>query len=333
MTVTAFLLVALAALVAAAATASLLYVVLGFAGRRYERDVGLAQLAEVSFSELQGVVEQGLRGRGLGALREERDDGSAAGSPDLLLSDGSALQLLRLKHGSGLLVDAAGILDLANRRDARRATAAIFATTGAVSREALAAAEQSGVQVISGPALWDLVRDQLPPRIRERIANRRGGELRKRSSLLALGSLLAGAFGALLGMQIVNAPPAPATPATAPESSTPRRAPAPADAPMPAPAPPAALDEPLDEAALIARRAEAVQQVRLFGPVYNASWSTASTLVVVLRPDADLDDDTTFERVCEVLQPTQELRTSRVQIELLGADPAKTRAARWRQCQ
>lgn len=336
MTVPALMTIVLAALVVAGIAAFVLFHLLGFAGRRHEVDVGLAQLAELSFSELQGVVEQGLRGRGLGALREERDDGSAAGSPDVLLSDGTALQLLRLKHGAGLLVDAAGILDLANRRDARRATAAIFATTGALSRDALAAAEQAGVQVVHGPALWDLVQHQLPPRLRERIANRRGTELRKRSTLLALGSLLAGSVGALVAVQLTGAPAVqPAAAVSAPVSeSAPVAAPAPVTpSAAPAPAAPQPPAEPLDEATLTARRAEAVGQVRLFGPVYSASWSTASTLIVVLRPDADLDDDSTFDRVCEVLRPTEELRTSRVQLELLGADPTKTRAARWRQCQ
>ncbi len=334
MTVPVLLATVFAALLSTAVAAGVLYHLLGFAGRRHEHAFGLAQLAELSFGELQVVVEQGLRERGLGALREEREDVFASTSSDVLLTDGSALQLLRLKHGAGLQVDAAGILELANRRDARRATAAILVTTGSLHRDALAAAGQSGIQVVHGPALWDLVHHHLPPRLRERIANRRVVEMRKRGSLLVLGSLLAGACGAFVASKLAELAFRP--PARSAEQAPVRTAPTRTLGPPPpssAPAENRVRAEPLDAETLAQRRADAVHQVRQFDTVSHAIWSTASTLVVVLEPDADLDDDSTFEQVCAVLRPTEELHSSRIQLELLGADPAKTRAARWRQCQ
>lgn len=342
----------LIAVIVAGVVAAIAYRVLGLARDRYEVESGLAQLGQISWHELQVLIGLGLRGRGLGAVGGDHDDATGSAS-DLLLSDGETLQLLRVKHGSGLQVDEHTVFDLATRRDARRAKSAILATTGKVRGPARLAAREANITLLAGPELWSLVSEHLPPRLRERIANRRRSTLRNRIGLLIGSSALAGTAALALTFHVMRADILPTRPteqaaqpvATTPPAmeSAPDTAPmepatvVPATAPAPAvataravPQPPA---PPLDEATLQERRREAVQQVRAMPAVQTARWSTASTIEVTLRANANLQDDSLFVAVCDVLRPTEELRVSRVQLEISGGDPSKAPTARWRQCQ
>ncbi len=372
-----FLFAGFAAVVTTAIVAAILYRTLGLARDRYEVSSGLAQLAQISWHELQVLIGLGLRGRGLGAISSGDHDDPKGGASDLLLTDGEALQLLRVKHGGGIQVDDHTIFDLATRRDARRAAGAVLATTGSVSRAAQLAAKDAAITLIAGPDLWTLVNEHLPPRLRERIASRRRNTLRTRLGVLIGSSALAGA-GALalvfhLGRaELIFAPPpheeaqavaaasqvpVAVTPATtilqpsrsegaqpkavaeavaSPAQAAPELPPPPAPtsaAPVDVAGSVAALPEPLDEAALQERRRDTAQSVRFIAEVFSARWSTASTLEVELKPTADLLDDSLFDRVCAILHDTEELRFTRVQLQLKDADPTKGLAARWRQCQ
>ncbi|MGQ0800856.1 MAG: restriction endonuclease [Pseudomarimonas sp.] len=376
-----FLFAGLAAVATTAIVAVVLYRVLGLARDRYEVSSGLAQLAQISWHELQVLIGLGLRGRGLGAISSGDHDDPKGGASDLLLTDGEALQLLRVKHGGGIQVDDHTIFDLATRRDARRAAGAVLATTGSVSRAAQLAAKDAAITLIAGPDLWALVNEHLPPRLRERIASRRRNTLRARLGVLIGGSALAGASALALVFHLARAnlifatppdataaaaitgsqQPVAVTPATtilqpaqsdvAARAATSVATPAPANtaagvaatvpatasaaASVPANAPTSAFavpQQPLDEAGLQERRRETAQSVRTIAEVFSARWSTASTLEVEIKPTADLLDDTLFERVCAILHDTEELRFTRVQLQLKDADPTKGLAARWRQC-
>jgi len=339
----------LIAVIVAGVVAAIAYRVLGLARDRYEVESGLAQLGQISWHELQVLIGLGLRGRGLGAVGGDHDDVTGSAS-DLLLSDGETLQLLRVKHGSGLQVDEHTVFDLATRRDARRAKSAILATTGKVRGPARLAAREANITLLAGPELWSLVSEHLPPRLRERIANRRRSTLRNRIGLLVGSSALAGTAALALTFHVMRSdilPGGAAEPAVATTPPTMEAAPDPAavepapvvPATTPAPAVTAARSvpqppaPPLDEATLQERRREAVQQVRAMPAVQTARWSTASTIEVTLKANANLQDDSLFVAVCDVLRPTEELRVSRVQLEIAGGDPSKAPTARWRQCQ
>lgn len=373
-----FLFAGLAAVATTAIVAAVLYRVLDLARDRYEVSSGLAQLAQISWHELQVLIGLGLRERGLGAISSGDHDDPKSGASDLLLTDGETLQLLRVKHGGGIQVDDHTIFDLATRRDARRAAGAVLATTGSISRAAHLAAKDSAITLIAGPELWALVNGHLPPRLRERIANRRRNTLRTRLGVLIGSSALAGA-GALALIfhlaraELIFAPsadtitstaapidqePVAVTPATtilqparsdsAPVSTADEpAAPAAAATEVPAtvskqagvqtteavPTTAALPQTPLDEGGLQERRRETAQSVRALAEVFSARWSTASTLEVEIKPTADLLDDSLFDRVCAILHDTEELRFTRVQLQLKDADPSKGLAARWRQCQ
>lgn len=372
-----FLFAGLAAIVTTAVMATVLYRVLGLARGRYEVSSGLAQLAQISWHELQVLIGLGLRGRGLGAISSGDHEDPKGGASDLLLTDGEALQLLRVKHGGGIQVDDHTIFDLATRRDARRAAGALLATTGTVSRAAELAAKDAAITLIAGADLWALVNEHLPPRLRERIASRRRNTLRTRLGILIGSSALAGAGALALVFhlaraELIFAPPArtaagvdagagqvpvavtPATtilqpagtgsvPAaitsddTASQAIVSAEVPALAESITESPTGVAATtsapsQEPLDEAGLQERRRETAQAVRTIAEVFSARWSTASTLEVEIKPTADLLDDSLFDRVCAILYDTEELRFTRVQLQLKDADPAKGLAARWRQC-
>lgn len=349
------LVASLAAVLIMAAVGAVLFRTLGLARDRYEVDSGLAQLAAISWHELQVLIGLGLRGRGLGAVGSGDHDDAKGGASDLLLSDGSGLQLLRVKHGGGIQVDDHTIFDLATRRDARRASGALLATTGTISRIGEVAAKDAGIKLISGAELWSLVSEHLPPRLRERIANRRRTTLRNRLGIL-IGSV---AFSGVLTLALVYhlaraelifaspsvaetarstaAPSAPPPDGVTPDATAETVAEAPAAAPRPAPATapssPRVARAPLDEAELQSRRRDSAQSVRAIGEVFSARWSTASTLEVELRPTADLQDNSMFDRVCAILADSDELRFTRVQLQLKDADPTKGQTARWRQCQ
>jgi hypothetical protein len=352
-----FLFAGLSAVIATAVVAAILYRVLELARDRYEISSGLSQLAQISWHELQVLIGMGLRSRGLAAVSGGDHDDHKVGAADLMLSDGKGLQLLRVKHGGGIQVDDHTIFDLATRRDARRAGSAMIATTGKVSRIGDQAAKEAGITVIAGLELWSLVSDHLPPRLRERIANRRRATLRNRIGVLIGSSALAGAGALALVFHLARADlifadpksaptvavTAPAAPVAAPVASA-ERPPAssatePASAPVastpvaqPTPTPPEAR-APLDDAALQERRREVVKLVRTIGAVTTVRWSTASTLEVELQPDADLQDDSMFDRVCTILRETEEeLRLTRVQLQLKDGDPSKGLTTRWRQC-
>ncbi len=372
-----FLFAGLAAIVTTAVMATVLYRVLGLARGRYEVSSGLAQLAQISWHELQVLIGLGLRGRGLGAISSGDHEDPKGGASDLLLTDGEALQLLRVKHGGGIQVDDHTIFDLATRRDARRAAGALLATTGTVSRAAELAAKDAAITLIAGADLWALVNEHLPPRLRERIASRRRNTLRTRLGILIGSSALAGAGALALVFhldraELIFAPPArtaagvdagagqvpvavtPATtilqpagtgsvPAaitsddTASQAIVSAEVPALAESITESPTGVAATTSapsqgPLDEAGLQERRRETAQAVRTIAEVFSSRWSTASTLEVEIKPTADLLDDSLFDRVCAILYDTEELRFTRVQLQLKDADPAKGLAARWRQC-
>jgi len=372
-----FLFAGFAAIVTTAVMATVLYRVLGLARNRYEVNSGLAQLAQISWHELQVLIGLGLRGRGLGAISSGDHEDPKGGASDLLLTDGEALQLLRVKHGGGIQVDDHTIFDLATRRDARRAAGALLATTGTVSRAAELAAKDAAITLIAGADLWALVNEHLPPRLRERIASRRRNTLRTRLGILIGSSALAGAGALALVFhlaraELIFAPPAqtaaavnagagqmpvPVTPATtilqpagtgsvpaaitsddtASQAIVSAEVPALAESITESPTGVAATtsapsQEPLDEAGLQERRRETAQAVRTIAEVFSARWSTASTLEVEIKPTADLLDDSLFDRVCAILYDTEELRFTRVQLQLKDADPAKGLAARWRQC-
>lgn len=341
-------------MLATGTVAVILYRVLGLARDRYEVTSGLAQLAEISWHELQVLIGLGLRGRGLGAINSGDHEDTKAGASDLLLTDGTTLQLLRVKHGGGVQVDDRTIFDLATRRDARRASAALLATTGRVSTAGTLAAKDASITLIAGADLWALVSEHLPPRLRERIANRRRTTLRNRLGVLIGSSALAGACALALVFHLSRAGFILGSPSAAPVAhTTPAEAPNPGVAVTPAadvgeatpapaaptePAPAAAnaaptVSVPLSESDLLLRRRDTAAEVRNIGVVVSARWSTASTLEVELRPNSNLQDDTLFERVCAILRDTEELRFTRVQLQLRDADPAKGPAARWRQCQ
>ena len=372
-----FLFAGFAAIVTTAVMATVLYRVLGLARNRYEVNSGLAQLAQISWHELQVLIGLGLRGRGLGAISSGDHEDPKGGASDLLLTDGEALQLLRVKHGGGIQVDDHTIFDLATRRDARRAAGALLATTGTVSRAAELAAKDAAITLIAGADLWALVNEHLPPRLRERIASRRRNTLRTRLGILIGSSALAGAGALALVFhlaraELIFAPPAqtaaavnagagqmpvPVTPATtilqpagtgsvpaaitsddtASQAIVSAEVPALAESITESPTGVAATTSapsqgPLDEAGLQERRRETAQAVRTIAEVFSARWSTASTLEVEIKPTADLLDDSLFDRVCAILYDTEELRFTRVQLQLKDADPAKGLAARWRQC-
>ena len=90
---------------------------------------------------------------------------------------------------------------------------------------------------------------------------------------------------------------------------------------------------PLSEEQLQSRRANAALEVRNNPNVAFATWQTKSTLE--LRLNAVLDDkalDALVQYVCSVLLEREELRYTRLQLEVPSNNPGQPFIARWRQC-
>src|SRR5690606_28965486 len=115
-----------------------------------------------------------------------------------------------------------------------------------------------------------------------------------------------------------------------------------ASSPRPIPATPEAVvpeatatlpDANLTEEQLLSRRANAEMEVRSNPAIAVAAWQTKSTLLV--RLNAALEDEaleSLVQDACDVLLQREELRYTRLQLDIPTDTPDQPYVPRWRQC-
>ena len=320
--------------------------------RQEELKAGVAALANMKWRESVGLVLQAMAREGYVEEPSSRQPGD--GGSEFLLRRGDKLNLLSYKHGTAYRLGEANVRDFANGVQLQGAHNGILVTLGSAESFARDLARRYGVELIDGDELWPKVRSFMPHSLMEGIQAKAAGQTRQGLWLGVGASFLLGAIAFVLGPALDEAPASPGPEgAAASTAALPVQPPAPAEAEASATGDPVdpgtpSLGQPQTAAQQVAaaqramaeiaalteqdkaeRRREAAARVAQIASIENAAWSTNSTLVLrLIRSDGE-DGDLVAE-VCRSLVQFEELRFTRLQLELAGAAEGRVR---WRQCQ
>ena len=331
-----------------------------FSKAKVELAVALEQLRGLKWRKFAHFVIALLEKRGLNIDEEDRQPGE--GGVDLMMRRGTARYIVQCKHGSAYHLNADGMQELVKLINVHGAAGAILVNAGTPDSSQHPAATRHGIEVLEGRDLWQQLEPRLPFDIVEHIHQETAQRMqRKRRSALAAGGLFAligGVAGFLLSAPLREPePPAitapgplvPAAPAAAPSVTADQPAATANGAPMAMP------DPNLSEEDAEQHRQLAEKAVLALTGVKNASWSTRSTMVLVLplpseqtagdgngapSTDADTDAGSTVEdplaplvrTICDELTRFEELRYTRLQISYANPRNDDEARVRWRQC-
>lgn len=293
--------------------------------RNHEIGRGLAALAGMRWREFSGFVVEALQAQGFEADRLESSP-KGGQTADLKLTRNGESWLLSCKQGLNYRIDASHVASLADAVRFAGASGGIVATLGTIQKDAQASSR--GMELMDGQAVWALVEPLLPAGLRREL-----GEYAQRRNIREL--VLAWVVALLLGGAVafatsngadsnsegedagVSAPSTAASTATPAAGEQDSDAPTAATAAQDAPAAPAAVaaspppDSGLDETQ---QRRKVVERVRQLAGIKQVSWSTRSTLLVVM--DGSVADGPAFTgSICAILENYEALRASRLQLQ------------------
>lgn len=331
-----------------------------FSRRNLELSVALEQLRGLKWRKFAHFVVALLEKRGLSIDEQDRQPGE--GGVDLMMRRGNARYIVQCKHSSAYQLNDAGIQELVKLIHMQSAAGAILVNAGNADSRLHPLANRHGVEILEGRELWEQLESCLPFDIVEHIHQETARRLqrKRRSALAAAGlfALIAAAVGFLLGgpaqepaPSVISAPPDPPprqtteqTPAAVPKEAT-------SASETTATGIPAAMPDPdMSEAEIARRREQAEKNVLALTGIQNASWSTRSTMVLVLPlpddsaatsadsgegDDKPTDEDPLAElvrSVCDELTRFEELRYTRLQISYADPNDENEARVRWRQC-
>jgi restriction system protein len=272
---------------------------LRFGGRRrMAAAAGTRALAAMRWREFSQFVVTALS-----------DSGASGGPADLLLRRDQRTWLLACRQSPDFRVTGKQVEEMGHAVRQRGAAGGVIATLGRIAPRLARTTER--VELVDGRALWELIEPLLPAGLQDHVAEQ--VQRRQRRALLgawlaALGLGIAVAFAfSLFGgggaPPEATRPPAAAAPVGDPVDAPVRTA----DAPAIAPAAPAETITGDDDAT----RQAVLEAVNAVEGVDRSVWSTRSTLLVLLQPDAgDVRNG-----VCAALERYEALRASRVQLQ------------------
>ncbi len=296
-----------------------------FRTERVEARAGIALLCAMRWNEYSRLISEVLKDRGMqpaGADRTPGQDGF-----DLLFARGTACYLVQCRNGANQTVTSAAVSQLHSLVQVQEADGAIIVSCAGASPDASKLAHERRIEILAGPELWAHVKPWVAHD--QRVDAESVAQTAKRQRLLsaALVALLA-AIAAFTVIRLYAPEPSAPPPIAAP-AAAPARAPAAA----PTPGTPTLPDANLTEQQLASRRASAVMEVRDLTSMASASWSTRSTLQISLRePLEDAELAVVVEDVCRSLLQHEELRYTRLQIDVPGNGSEQPAQVRWRQC-
>ncbi|MGH8073986.1 MAG: restriction endonuclease [Lysobacter sp.] len=278
---------------------------------------GLRALAAMRWREFSRFVIEALQQQGFEASRIE-PDANRGQQADLLLNRDGQTWLLSCKQGINYRITPTMVDELARAVRGSNARGGILATLGRVDPETRK--QNQGIELLDGATLWPLIDPLLPPSLHRDLVARAHTKVARTTGLVWVGALALGLTSAMLltGTGEPDATPDPAsavsTPAVAPKAAEVEVVPAPpVDADVPAPS----EDE---------ERLEITQAVSTLPGVERAGWATRSTLLIQLLPGASQGQ---IDAICPVLERSELLRTSRVQLQ---PPPGSTDPVRFIQC-
>ncbi|MGQ4659408.1 restriction endonuclease [Lysobacter sp. F6437] len=278
---------------------------------------GLRALAAMRWREFSRFVIEALQQQGFEASRIE-PDANRGQQADLLLNRDGQTWLLSCKQGVNYRITAAMVDELARAVRGSNARGGILATLGRVDPDARK--QNQGIELLDGATLWPLIDPLLPPSLHRDLVARAHAQVARTTGLVWVGALALGLTAAMLltGDSESSVTPAPAPvlqeQAAAPPATEAATVSATgADAPEPEPESAPSEDE---------ERLDITQAVSTLPGIERAGWATRSTLLVQLLPGASQEQ---IDAICPVLERSQLLRTSRVQLQPPpgSADPVR----------
>ena len=299
--------------------------------RRVETELGVQALGTLKWRDCIGVVLEALHRDGY--QRSAVAEAPAGGATEVMLTRNGLDVLLEYKHGTAYHLTDANVREFVNDIALNGAREGIIVTLGSSEPSALRVAATHNVQLIGGEALWPKVRSFVLPSLLESVRAQSAGRTRKGLYTGALASLVAAVLVyALLGGgpsasdDVADSEVAPLhVQAQAPRSDAAMLAQISATA--------KAMEEvaKLTPEQLAKRRADAARQVSDLPRVGQAAWSAPKTLLVVLESAGDeAGDKQLLNEVCRLLLQQEELRFTRVQMQL---PPESGRRVRWQRCE
>lgn len=245
------------------------------------------------------------------------------------LSRGATRVLLIYKHGTSYHIGATALLDAERRRQEAEQDEVIIATLGSLDDDAVAQAARMKITCLDGRMVWAKARGVLDDAARNGVAAEAEALVERPRRLATVGAAVLGFAIIVWGSDLDHWIPAPtgvngAAPAMV---VAPRISPATTQAPEVQPVADTGADPvavPRLEAEL-ERRGDIARAITALPEVERASWSSASTMVVALRPRISIDVG--VERTCALASVYPMLRDVRLQME--SSDGSEVR---WRRC-
>lgn len=325
--------------------------------RAHAQRIGIEVLNTRRWREALDLLVQALALEGYTQLAEVT---GPSGMPlaERHLSRGGSRILLIYKHGTSYRIGAPALLDAERRRQDAEVDEVIVATLGSLDDDAIAQAARMKVTCLDGATVWAKAQAVLDAGTRNGVAAEAEALVDRPRRLATVGATVLGLAIVFWGGNLDelamrywggssdatrsaapmarSAPPdaAASTPATASSSVAPVVAPVP-DEPAGAPSAPdeaaagatgrpdaTATQAPVLDAA--GQRGALAKALTALAEVERASWSSASTMIVSLRPRVSID--TGVEKACALSADYPLLREVRLQVEASGGD------VRWRRC-
>lgn len=294
---------------------------------RTERDearTGIALLCAMRWGEFSQLISEVLKDRGM--LPASADHSPGKDGYDLLFTRGKTRYLVQCRNAAAQRITAATVGQLYALVQSHDADGAIIASCAPAEPEALKLAQDRRIEVIAEQDLWAHVKPWVAHDQRSDAEAAAAAVKRRRllgAALIAL--LVAIAVYSTAGVLAPQPDPTPISPAPAPHLS-----------PRPAPSTsrtPALPDAKLSDDQLASRRAGALLEVRGLSRIASAIWSTQSTLQVTLFDQISEDKLVTLvSDICRSLLQYEELRFTRLQIEIPTGRIEQPMQVRWRQC-
>ncbi len=296
--------------------------------RAHAQRIGIEVLDTRRWREALDLLVQALAREGYTQSAELTGPGGMPLAERHLLRGGSRV-LLIYKHGTSYHIGATALLDAERRRQEAEQDEVIVATLGSLDRDALAQAARMKITCFDGATVWAKVRDVLDAAARDGVAAEAEALVERPRRLAGIGTAVLGLAIVFWGGDLNELPmgwmsrsdAAPSTLAEAPAATPTRAVPTGPDEAIEA-SPTASVATAESDAQ---RRANAAKALTSLPEVERASWSSASTMVVALRPRVSIDLG--VEKACSLANQHPVLRDVRLQMEASGGSDV-----RWRRC-
>ena len=127
--------------------------------RKFDRQEGLAEIRKLTWQQFELIVGEAFRRRGYSVVQ----NGGADGGIDLVLRKGGEKYYVQCKQWKVLKVGVKPVRELFGVISASEVAGGFFVTSGAYTEDARAFAKESGVELIDGVVLEQMVREAQTP--------------------------------------------------------------------------------------------------------------------------------------------------------------------------